>query len=70
VEPKGKENVEAFEALVVGAKLGLGQAERMAEVQPAVHVWVGKGDHELGLGAPVRIEQRRPLWSERRVEGK
>ena len=61
MEAKREEHVEAFEALVVGAELGLGEAEGVAQVEAAVHVRVRESHHELGLRAPVLVVQRLAL---------
>lgn len=59
MEALREEHIVAAQAVVRGRKLELGQREGVAQVQHAVHVWVGEGAEELGvlsLGGGVRLK--------------
>ena len=47
MEGKREKNVVALDLFVSCCKFALGEGEGVAEVQFAVHVWVGEGDHKF-----------------------
>jgi hypothetical protein len=56
VEGLGEKDVVALDLLVTGSELALGHGEGVAEVETAVHVGVGEGDHVfLGVGGRVHL---------------
>jgi hypothetical protein len=57
VEREGKQDILALMTFKLRSKHRLGERERMADMQMAVRVRIGKGDHErFSVGIQIRLE--------------